>query len=164
MLEQNQFNGTWWMDTTLPSPTGCRCRSKPRPSSRSCWKWWSSAAWKGGPSQSLARESLNKVILNEFCKFTFGTSLALATQHHESETMISFTTTSIADLDTQNYMLYDQGWAFFIAIYCESNILHRLETSENIVIPKNITIFLRYLFMHSISQFWPFMDQSTTMH
>ena len=30
-------------------------------------------------------------------------------------------------------------------MYCERNILHRLETSENIVIPENITIFLRYL-------------------
>jgi len=53
------------------------------------------------------------------------------------------------------------GWAFFIAIYCESNILHRLETSENIAIPEDITIFLRYFFMHDISHFWPFMDQLT---
>ena len=49
----------------------------------------------------------------------------------------------------------------FIAIYCESNILHSLETSENIAIPENITIFLRYFFMHDISHFWPFMDQLT---
>ena len=33
---------------------------------------------------------------------------------------------------------------FFLAIYCESNILHPLETSENIAIPEDITIFLRY--------------------
>ena len=50
---------------------------------------------------------------------------------------------------------------FFLAIYCESNILHPLETSENIAIPKDITIFLRYFFVHDICHFWPFMDQLT---
>ena len=57
-----------------------------------------------------------------------------------------------------------QGWAFFIAIYCESNILHHLETSENIAIPEDITIFLRYFSMHDISHFWPFLDQLTIAH
>jgi len=47
-----------------------------------------------------------------------------------------------------------QGWAFCIAIYRESNILHRLETSENIAILEDIAIFLRYLLMHDFGQFW----------
>ena len=50
---------------------------------------------------------------------------------------------------------WDQGWAFCIAIYRESNILHRLETSENIAILEDIAIFLRYLLMHDFGQFWP---------
>ena len=54
-----------------------------------------------------------------------------------------------------------QGWAFCIAIYRESNILHHLKTSENIAIPEVITIFLRYFFVHDISHFWSFMDQLT---
>ena len=55
----------------------------------------------------------------------------------------------------------NQGWAFCIAIYRESNILHHLKTSENIAIPEVITIFLRYFFVHDISHFWSFMDQLT---
>ena len=46
----------------------------------------------------------------------------------------------------QIFLIVFQGWAFFIAIYCESNILHRLETSENIVLPEDTTIFLQYFF------------------
>ena len=56
---------------------------------------------------------------------------------------------------------FNQGWAFCIAIYRESNILHHLKTSENIAIPEVITIFLRYFFVHDISHFWSFMDQLT---
>ena len=46
----------------------------------------------------------------------------------------------------QIFLIVFQGWAFFIAIYCESNILHRLEISENIVLPEDTTIFLQYFF------------------
>ena len=43
-----------------------------------------------------------------------------------------------------------QGWAFCIAIYRESNILHRLETPENIAIPSDIAIFF-------YAWYWPIL-------
>ena len=56
-------------------------------------------------------------------------------------------------LETILILVLKQGWAFCIAIYRESNILHPLETSENIAISEDIAIFLRYFLCMILANF-----------
>ena len=84
-----------------------------------------------------------------------------STEEFEMQTKVRWVRSSTKYHNSNHWRAWNQGWAFFIAIYCESNILHRLETSENIAISEDITIFLRYFSMHDISHFRPYMDQLT---
>ena len=77
------------------------------------------------------------------------------TVHRSSHLSNSWRSTKLMITKSDVVQRHDQGWAFCIAIYRESNILHRLETSENIAILEDIAIFLRYLLMHDFGQFWP---------